>query len=196
MLTVDQILHKYKVHDLKSVNKVIYHITGLITDSRTPTKVANQMIKDFGGSQVRNQGEARVTAKVLFEQAHINGQLLFNLEDALKNANERILKYRRDNPEWFIEVLDENGNPPVRKTRELDPEVVERQNKARNIYEEHKEKSATEIAKIMAEKLSLTQSNAYYYASKFKKANGDVVIKEKKERKVKKPKAKTTKIRK
>jgi hypothetical protein len=196
MLTVDQILHKYKVHTIKSLSQVIYQVGGMITDSRTPTKIANQMIKDFGGPHVRNQGEARVTAKVLFEQAHVNGQLLFNLDDALKNAKERIVKYRKEHPEWFIEVLDENGNPPVRKTRELDPEVVERQNKARKIYEEHKEKSATEIAKIMAEKLSLTQSNAYYYASKFKKADGDIVIKDKKERTVKKPKAKTTKIRK
>ena len=179
-LDIEKIFQKYKLGHHKSPTKLIQAIGDIITESRTELKVSNMMIRDFGGDPVLNPGESRIIAKTYFEHALRDGSA-FDLELANKAAKERIIKLRRSFSCLFLDNLDENGNPPERKQREQDPEVVARKNAAEKIYNANKEKTATEIAKLIEAELNITFANAYYYVSRvFKeKSNDEVKLKTK-----------------
>ena len=170
---IPKLFKDLKINPVGSVHRAIQDVGTVLDNSSNRLNAANKLIVRLGASPVSNERQAEVIAKGLVEQAFINGGL-YNAEDAIKVVNDKYIKLLGDMP--YLYALNESqynnatgesdSQPRTTSGRAKKGDNNDKKAAALDIFLKHKGKKAGEVAQIIADELSITYANAYYYVSR------------------------------
>lgn len=161
-------LNSLDIKPEEGVNKAVYQVSKLVNESTNRLSKANKIISDLGGPKLEHERYAILISQAMVEYAvqHIDD---YTPDNAFQAAEIRYQDLKEKMP-WAVMEPDSTRSYStyVRKTN-IQRESRKNNNKKReaeSIFAANKEKSNSEIAKIIAKELEITYANAYYYASR------------------------------
>ena len=146
--------------------RAVQTVGAIIAEAADPLSMANSVIKELGGKEITNFPDARITAKAMVEQKTIKG-VSFDPVAAAKYAVEKVAKLRVSQPEAFItpevasDLVKKRGRPG---TKTSDGGSLKA--KALEICNTNAGLTTAQLAGKIQKDLSISYSNAYYYASR------------------------------
>lgn len=164
------VLDKLGLKDEVSVTRAVIRVGEIVSGSSDKLSAANKIISSLGGDIQHHPIKADIIAKALVEHAIVTRNS-FEPSQAMTVAIVKLNKIMNSMPYLFS---DQQTHPSVSipKTSRASPRSNDKKPRALEIYNREKGKSATEIAKLIANELEITFANAYYYVSRvFNKGN-------------------------
>lgn len=160
-MNVTQVLTKHNIPVDLTLHHALHKCNQIFQNSSNYIEAANVIITDLGAQPIDDPVRAKLTAKALVEQAFLNRDNF--TPEAIQQAIVKADKIHAALPTLFSARANATAEQPKAKpVRDNDKKA-----KALVIYNDHKHnKSAGEIAKMIATKLDITYSNAYYYVSR------------------------------
>lgn len=166
--------------DLSSVNRALSSFNLKLEDDRQRKQtICNRLIKELGCAPIDHPVDAETFAKTLIEQVILKGEDYVPAEAAIAAA-ARVEKIKQRMPELYagieVEVVGltpdevkfagEKKKTAKKAKRAGKGEANDKKAAAHEIYLKHKDKSAGDIARLIAADLKITYANAYYYVSR------------------------------
>jgi len=166
-MNITPVLQKYNINFENGINKAVYDTSVYVNNATSRLSAANKIIVDLGSPRVSKERHAVVMSQALVEQAVLN-RLNFDASNAHQAAKERYEKLLVDMPWSFVDSTDKpTSTPRVRKSTDREsPQDNNKKRQALVIFNENKDKTNGEIAKIISTALEITYANAYYYVSR------------------------------
>ncbi len=169
-MNVISALSKFKIDPSKGVNRAVYEVSKFVNESNDRLTKANKVIMELGGPKVEHERYAVLMSQAMVEYAveHLSD---YNAEDAFQASEKRYHDLKEKMP-WAClepETIRESKHSAYKRKTDIVKESPKNNNKKKEaivIFNENKEKSNGEIAKIISAKLEITYANAYYYVSR------------------------------
>lgn len=159
------VLNGLKIDPAAGINKAVYDIGVLVNNSSNRLLAANKIITSLGAPKVLKEREAVITSQALIEQAVMN-PTNFIIEDVKKLVDIRMQNLKIDIPWAFIDTVHVSTYKRKTNTKRESPKDNNKKQNAEIIFNQNKDKSNGEIAKIIAKELDISYSNAFYYTSR------------------------------
>jgi hypothetical protein len=156
-----KVLERYRLDKMRSPSAVIHAIGLIIDEDDDQMFVSNRIISEFGGQPSDKPVEAGLIARCLIEQAHIKRDD-FDLAEAYKYAEAKVEKLRVTMPYlWCTNLAASNDGKAE--------QVADKRIQAQRIFLSNQHLKNSEIVRLMVAEMGITETNAAYYASNFRK---------------------------
>lgn len=155
------VLKRYKLDGMRSPSAVIQAIGFVIDESDDQMFVSNRIISELGGTPADKPVEAGLIARCLIEQAHLK-RADYDPAEAYKYAEAKVQKLRVVMPYLWCTALASSNDG---KTEQ----VADKRIQAQRIFLSNQHLKNSEIARLMVAEMGITETNAAYYASNFRK---------------------------
>lgn len=165
-MNVVPVLKKLGIDPKMSVHRAIYDVSCRVNNSSNRLRESNMIIESFGAPKIKKDERiAELIAKGIVEYAfqHPTDFVVDKAVEAAKGKYEKLLSRYP----YIFQEPKEKPSSYVRK----DPTRASRKNndkkaQAEQLFNENKQLSNGELAKLISKQLEITYANAYYYVSR------------------------------
>jgi hypothetical protein len=164
MVDVQSVFKKYGINPKSSINRTIQDISAKISEASDPLVYSNRIISQLGGVANVDFVEAPIIAKSLIEQAVIHAND-YDPVAAQVVANQKLEKIKQSMP-YIFNMKEKSVEATASNTTTTTKRGGDKKAKALAIFEANRDKSPSDVAKLIQVELGITFANAYYYVSR------------------------------
>ena len=162
-MNVKPFFKKYSI-STTSVHLAIRDVGFIIDEARDPHITSNKLTVELGGHPSSNAIDAGIVARCMVERAFYAPDK-FDAERAYQYALEKVKKISEKMPYLYSSIQNQEIDLSERTIQNND-----KRQQAFAIFAEDTSLKNVAIARKLIERLGMTQSNASYYVSSFRKS--------------------------